>query len=226
MSAQATGAQRGFFRRFTGAGQSTEELRLEIEQLRSELAEANATAATEQDRLTKQIDQLNSEVNEERSKGFLRRLFGIRPSSRWEELETEATRERMRGRLAITLILALIALMALTFAYLLVLSRQFGDLTSDDLISLIPMVGSTLLTPLVGLIGAVMGFYFGGETAVSAASQTADATRSATQAFTSVQSATAAQYTAATAAQKATTPRQSAEAASRAAEVAAARALE
>ena len=87
----------------------------------------------------------------------------------------------MRGRLAIALVFALVALMALTFVYLLILSRGFGKLTTDDLISLIPMVGTTLLTPLVGLIGAVMGFYYGGQTAVSAATQTAEATKQATQ---------------------------------------------
>ena len=87
----------------------------------------------------------------------------------------------MRGRLAVGLVFALVALMALTFLYLLILSRGFGTLTTDDLISLIPMVGTTLLTPLVGLIGAVMGFYYGGQTAVSAASQTGEATKQATQ---------------------------------------------
>ena len=59
------------------------------------------------------------------------------------------------------------------------LSRNFGELTTDDLIALIPMVGTTLLTPLVRLIGAVMGFYYGGQTAVQGA-QTA--THAATEA--------------------------------------------
>jgi type IV secretory pathway VirB6-like protein len=36
-------------------------------------------------------------------------------------------------------------------------------------------VGTTLLAPLVGLIGAVIGFYFGGQTAVQAASQATQA---------------------------------------------------
>jgi hypothetical protein len=87
----------------------------------------------------------------------------------------------MRGRLAIALVLALIIVMGLTFWYLLMLSRNFGDLTTDDLIALIPMVGTVLLTPLIGLIGAVMGFYYGGQTAVQAASQTADATKAAAE---------------------------------------------
>ena len=87
----------------------------------------------------------------------------------------------MRGRLAIALVLTLVVVMGLTFWYLLMLSQNFGKLTTDDLIALIPMVGTVLLTPLVGLIGAVMGFYYGGQTAVQAASQTADATKAASE---------------------------------------------
>ena len=87
--------------------------------------------------------------------------------------------------------------MLLTFVYLLILSRGFGSLITDDLIALIPMVGTTLPTPLVGLIGAVMGFYNGGQTAVSAASQTAKATKQATQ----TASTTAAQAASSTIAQ-------------------------
>jgi len=87
----------------------------------------------------------------------------------------------MRGRLAIALVLTLIVVMRLTFWYLLMLSQNFGELTTDDLIALITMVGTILLTPLVGLIGAVMGFYSGGQTAVQAASQTADATKAASE---------------------------------------------
>jgi hypothetical protein len=60
----------------------------------------------------------------------------------------------MRGRLAIALVLTLIVVMLLTFAYLVMLSRNFGELTMDEIVSVIPMVGTTLLTPLVGLIGS------------------------------------------------------------------------
>jgi hypothetical protein len=101
----------------------------------------------------------------------------------------------MRGRLAIGLVFALVALMGLTFVYLLILSRRFGSLTTDDLIALIPMVGTTLLTPLVGLIGAVMGFYYGGQTTVSTASQTAEATKQASQTAAQAASRTVAQIT-------------------------------
>jgi len=185
MAAQANGAvgedtetQGGFFRRFIVG---SEELRREIERLRGELEEVNAAATAQETELRSEVDQLNRALDQERSKGILRRLFGLRALSPSEYEETEKTRERMRGRLAIALILALITLMALTFVYLLMLSQRFGALSTDDLIALIPMVGTTLLSPLVGLIGAVMGFYFGGETVVSAVNQTAEASRSATR---------------------------------------------
>jgi hypothetical protein len=87
-----------------------------------------------------------------------------------------------------------------TYAYLLI-----SDLNPNDLNTVVPMVGATLLTPLVGPIGAVMGFYYGGQTAVQAASQTAEATKTAAQAARAVQSATAAQMIAQTTVQKATT---------------------
>jgi hypothetical protein len=129
-------------------------------------------------RLQADVVRLQQELANERSRGLLRKLFGMPPRT---PDDTERTREKMRGRLAIALVLALIIVMGLTFWYLLMLSRNFGDLTTDDLIALIPMVGTVLLTPLVGLIGAVMGFYYGGQTAVQAASQTADATKAAAQ---------------------------------------------
>ena len=55
------------------------------------------------------------------------------------------------------------------------------------------MVGTVLLTPLVGLIGAVMGFYYGGQTAVQAASQTADATKAVAETTQNTAVAAAAQ---------------------------------
>ena len=86
---------RGRLRGLLAAGQSAEELRAQIAQLRGDF---------EQDR----------------QRRFLRRLFGLRP----RPLEdTEKTREKMRGRLAVGLVFALVALMALTFLYLLILSR-------------------------------------------------------------------------------------------------------
>jgi len=87
----------------------------------------------------------------------------------------------MRGVIASALILTLIAVVVATFVYLWWLSRKFAGLTPDQLGTVIPMVATTLLTPIVGLVGAVMGFYYGGQTAVQAASQTADATKAASE---------------------------------------------
>jgi hypothetical protein len=149
------------------AGQNTEALRAEIVRIQAE-----------QVRLQTALETERSALEAERSRGLLRKLFGLRPRT---VEDPERTREKMRGRLAIALVLTLIVVMGLTFWYLLTLSRNFGELTTDDLIALIPMVGTVLLTPLVGLIGAVMGFYYGGQTAVQAASQTADATKAAAE---------------------------------------------
>jgi hypothetical protein len=64
----------------------------------------------------------------------------------------------------------------------MILSIYFAEqYSSEELTALIPMIGTTLLTPLVGLIGAVTGFYFGGLTAVQAASQGHTATQAAHQ---------------------------------------------
>jgi hypothetical protein len=153
-------------------GQNADALRTEIIRLQTEQA------------------RLQTELDAERSRGLLRRLSGRGPRT---AEDTESTREKMRGRLAIALVLTLIVVMGLTFWYLLTLSRNFGELTTDDLIALIPMVGTVLLTPLVGLIGAVMGFYYGGQTAVQAATQTADATKAAAETTQNTAVAAAAQ---------------------------------
>jgi hypothetical protein len=62
-----------------------------------------------------------------------------------------------------------------TFLYIIWLSADFAQLGTNDLINVMQSVGTTLLSPLVGLIGAVIGFYFGGQTAVQAASQATQA---------------------------------------------------
>jgi pyruvate/2-oxoglutarate dehydrogenase complex dihydrolipoamide acyltransferase (E2) component len=106
----------------------------------------------------------------------------------------ERARERIRGRIALILITALLVVMGLSFWYILRMSRNLGAVTTDDLITVIQMVGTTLLTPLIGLIGAVTGFYYGGQTAVQAASQGAQtATQAATQAAQAAQTQAAAQ---------------------------------
>lgn len=165
-------------------------LRTQIEQLQKQLSETKE-AAVEQDRrnlernlekeikdLRTELEQAQNQLQQEREKGFFRRLLRLpaRPPD-----DTERARERMRGKLAIRLLWTLIAVVTGIFAYLVV-SNMTRALTMDTLNTLIPMLATTLLTPLVGLIGAVMGFYYGGQTAVQAASQTAEATKTATEA--------------------------------------------
>jgi hypothetical protein len=55
---------------------------------------------------------------------------------------------------------------------LIVTGSVFGEQ-----VTVIPMVGTTLLTPLVGLIGAATGFYFGGQVATRASQDTMDAVK-------------------------------------------------
>ena len=193
---------RNILRRLVDAAQGANTLKAEIEELRTQLTEASEAVERERANLQGSIGQLQAELEEERSRGFVRRLFGLRPQP---SQNPEDTREKMRGRLGVTLVWTLIAVVVGTYAYLLI-----GNLSPNALNTVVPMVGATLLTPLVGLIGAVMGFYYGGQTAVQAASQTAEATKTAAQAATAVQSATAAQMIAQTTAQKATTPQSAA----------------
>jgi hypothetical protein len=151
-----------------------------------EVQPIGAHGASEEDigTLRQERDFLRTQLQAERSKGLLRRLFGVSPTIEDTDRATETRREKMRGRLAIALVLTLIVVVGLTFWYLLLLSRKFGDLTTDDLMTLIPMVGTTLLTPIVGLIGAVMGFYYGGQTAVQGAHSAAQAAQQPAEAAT------------------------------------------
>jgi hypothetical protein len=103
---------------------------------------------------------------------LLQRSYPPRPTP---AEETERGRERTRGRIAYLLIGTLAAIVVATFSYIIWLSADFGQLSTNDLINVMQGVGTTLLEPLVGLIGAVIGFYFGGQTAVQAASQATQA---------------------------------------------------
>jgi flagellar basal body-associated protein FliL len=131
--------------------------------------------------LRAEVARLRQELEEGRPTGRWGRLFGRTASE-----TTEQTRERMRGLIATSLIRLLIVLVVAIFAYLWWLSRAFSDLTPDQLITVIPMVGTTLLTPIVGLIGAVSGFYYGGQTAAQAADQAAQATQATQEATQAV----------------------------------------
>jgi hypothetical protein len=185
---------RRFVQRFVEAAQGGRTLKPEKEKLRAQLTEANEARDQERSNLQAEIEDLREKRNQESSKSFLRRLFGLCPRP---QEDTEQDREKMRERLAIRLLWSLIAVVVGTYAYIWI-----SELNPNGLNTVVPMVGTTLLTPLIGLIGAVMGFYYGGQTPVQAASQNAEATKTATQVVTAVQSATAAQYTAATADQK------------------------
>ena len=70
-----------------------------MEQLRTQLAEANEAFEQERGNLEESIIQLQTEFVQERSRGFFRRLFGLRP--RLSE-NPEDTRQKMRGRLGVT----------------------------------------------------------------------------------------------------------------------------
>lgn len=97
--------------------------------------------------------------------------------------ETEIVRETTRRRIAFALIGTLLIVVVGTLLLVVGLSL-FGDLTTDALMAVTQTVGTTLLVPLVGLVGAVIGFYYGGQAAVQGA-QTADqTTRNATDAAT------------------------------------------
>jgi hypothetical protein len=134
------------------------------------------------EQLERDLETLRNNLEAERSRSFWGKVFG-RPATE----PVEGMRERIRGRIAMALIVTLIFVMLATLGYLVWLSLNLTQVSSDDLNTVIPMVGTTLLTPLVGLIGAVTGFYYGGQQALQAASeasQAAQATQAATQAVT------------------------------------------
>jgi uncharacterized membrane protein YgcG len=67
------------------------------------------------------------------------------------QAEQERARERVRGWLALGLTGLLSFVLVATYAYLMILSLYFAeDLSTQEVTALIPMVGTTLLTPLVG----------------------------------------------------------------------------
>ena len=140
--------------------------------------EANGAVGEEVRTLSVHVEELQSELEKvrkdldaERSKGFWSRVF----RSPATDLGIEGTRERIRGHIAMSLILTLIIVVLATLVYLTWLSFGLANLGTDDLNTVIPMVGTTLLTPLVGLIGAVTGFYYGGQQALQAASEASQA---------------------------------------------------
>src|ERR687889_85893 len=121
--------------------------------------------------LQSELEKVRNDLDAERSKGFWSRVFR-RPAT---DHGIEGTRERIRGKIAMSLIITLIVVVLATLVYLTWLSFGLAEVGTDDLNTVIPMVGTTLLTPLVGLIGAVTGFYYGGQQALQAASEASEA---------------------------------------------------
>ena len=80
--------------------------------------EATVSAGQNAEALRKQIAQLQTELQAERSRGLLRRLFGLCP---WTAETIEQTLERMRGVIATALIRTLVIIVGATFWYVLVL---------------------------------------------------------------------------------------------------------
>jgi uncharacterized membrane protein len=120
----------------------------------------------------RELDLTAEQPAEEELFTLLQRSYPPRPTP---AEETERGREQTRGRIAYLLIGTLVAIVVATFLYIIWLSADFAQLGTNDLINVMQSVGTTLLSPLVGLIGAVIGFYFGGQTAVQAASQATQA---------------------------------------------------
>ncbi len=121
----------------------------------------------------RELDLTAEQPAEEELFTILQRSYPPRPTP---AEETERGRERTRGRIAYLLIGTLVAIVVATFLYIIWLSqRTSARLSTNDLINVMQSVGTTLLAPLVGLIGAVIGFYFGGQTAVQAANQATQA---------------------------------------------------
>lgn len=81
-----------------------------------------------------------------------------------QENEIELVRERQRGRIAILLVLSLLAIVVLTLWYVLTASSPSGEQETNDLANILQTLGINILTPLVGVIGAVVGFYYGVQT--------------------------------------------------------------
>jgi hypothetical protein len=187
--------------RFISAGKREEELTAQVAQLQREFAEANAAAGKGAEELAQvaqlrseleeelsRVVQLRAMLEEELSRGFWRRLFGLRSqqtsfglrSQQTSEdrdsarervrVEMERIREQTRGRIAFALIFTLVGVVLTTLVYIAVLSI-FGVLGTQEVINVVHGLGTTLLAPIVGLIGAVIGFYYGGQTAVQGTDQ-------------------------------------------------------
>ena len=112
------------------------------------------------------LDQIQKDLadfKDTSSRGFWRNRFRV-PAKAPDDNVAKApddnmdiARERTRARIAYGLIGALLVVVAATFVYVAVLSVVRG-LPQEDIINVTQGLGTTLLAPLVGLIGAVIGF--------------------------------------------------------------------
>jgi hypothetical protein len=81
-----------------------------------------------------------------------------------EANRVERMREEQRGRIAGQLILLLLLAVFATVLLPVLVAYLFGGISENpiqDTTNVMQAVGTTVVTPLVGLIGAVIGFYFG-----------------------------------------------------------------
>jgi len=87
------------------------------------------------------------------------------------ETNSNADREREKARawIAGSLIGALVVVVVGTFVFVIWMSARAEQMSTDEVISVLQSIGTTLLAPLIGVIGAVIGFYFGGQAAVQGA---------------------------------------------------------
>jgi hypothetical protein len=205
LTAEMTALRAELAKANAAAGQNTAELRAPVAQLRTELEEELPRVTqlrteleeelprvtqlrTELEEELSRVAQLRAKLEAELSKGFLRRLFGPRPQISEVQPQTsedmERTRELTRRRIAYALIATLVAVVVGTIVYIAWLTGVRG-LDPQEVINVMQGLGTTLLAPIVGLIGAVIGFYYGGQTAVSGTeSARAAATEAATGAAT------------------------------------------
>jgi hypothetical protein len=80
------------------------------------------------------------------------RPSGAEPSIREQAYNPEPAREKVRGAIAIALIALLIGLITVLFICVLAGVVLIADLDK---------IAATILTPIMGIVGTVLGFYYG-----------------------------------------------------------------
>jgi hypothetical protein len=174
-----------------------------LDQIQKDLTDFKEASSRDLNGRLDQIQKDLADFKDTSSRGFWRKRFQV-PAKTPDDNVAKApdnnmdiARERTRARIAYGLIGALLVVVAATFVYVAVLSVARG-LPQEDIINVTQGLGTTLLAPLVGLIGAVIGFYYGGQTAVQGAQQAAVASQKhtdSTQAVTETAQVTAKEAT-------------------------------